>query len=214
MLQRDTKRTNENVHLSKMISAIAWILWAIVGLNALWFFIISISPAAIAAARRGDLGGRRVFRFSALIWLVGIILTVTLPISKFHLVWIYPLGAMAPYAIMRWRIQRQLDMGTGPFALLIRQHLEEQSGGEVWSWPEMLRVFKVYESTSPHEYTKIIQSSEFAGWWVAQEPGVGEVKVIRRADNVKGTLLFKDSPRFYFCWSPDCADIETKKTSL
>ena len=51
-------------------------------------------------------------------------------------------GRFAPYAIMQWRMQRQLDMGTAPVALALRRHLEEQSGGEVWSWPEMLRVFK------------------------------------------------------------------------
>lgn len=67
----------------------------------------------------------------------------------------------------------------------------------------MLRVFKVCEVTSPHEFEKRVSGSEFAGSWVAREPGVGEVRVIRRADKVKGTLLFKDSPRFYFCWSPD-----------
>jgi len=102
------------------------------------------------------------------------------------------------------------------FAEIIRRHLEEQSGEEVWSWPEMLRVFKVDRrggSTSPREYAEIISGPEFAGWWVAQEPGVGEIKVIRRADNVKGALLFKDSPRFYFCWSPDNAAIGTKKTA-
>ncbi|MGD0016001.1 MAG: hypothetical protein ABSC38_00555 [Verrucomicrobiia bacterium] len=180
-----------------MISTIAWILWAIVGLNALLFLIISILPTG------GDPGGRWVFRVQGLIWLVGLILTATLPFSKFHLLWIYPLGAIIPYAIMQWRMQQQLDMGTSPVALLMRRHLEEQSGGEVWSWPEMLRVFKVYEVTSPREYAKIIQTSEFAGWWVAQEPGVGTVKVIRRADKVKGTLHYKDSPRFYFCWNPD-----------
>src|ERR1019366_6532836 len=103
---------------------------------------------------------------------------------------------------MHWRMQRQMEMGTSPVAVLVRRHLEEPSDGEEWSWPEMLRVFKVYEVTSPREFAERISGSEFAGWWIAQEPGVGEVKVIRRADKIKRTLFFKDSPRFYFGWSP------------
>ena len=178
-----------------MISAIAWILWAAVTLNAFCWLIISLT--------QGDPGGRWLFRTQGLVWLVGVVVTATPALSKFNLIWIYPLGAMAPYAIMRWRLQRSMDRGASPFALAIRQHLEEESGGEVWSCPEMLRTFKVYESISPLEYATTLQSPELSGWWVAQEPGVGIVKVIRRADNVKGTLLFKDSPRFYFCWSSD-----------
>ena len=177
-----------------MTSTIAWILWALVALNALCWLVISIV--------RGDPGGRWLFRVQGLIWLVGVVLTATLPISKFHLVWIFPLGAMAPFAIMKWRMQRELDTGTSSLALLMRQHLEERSGGEVWSWPEMRCVFKVYKSTSPRAYAEIFKSSEFARRWVTQKPEVGEVKVIRRADNVKGTLLFIDSPRFYFCCNP------------
>ena len=169
-------------------SSFAWILWAIVALNALSWLVISLLP--------GDPGGRWLFRVQGLIWLLGVVVTATLPISKFHLIWIYPLGAMTPYAIMRWRSRQ----GDKVMAEIIRRHLEEQSGGEVWSWREMLRVFKVYESTLPREFAKRVNGLD--GWWVAQEPGVGEVKVIRRADKVKGTLFFKDSPRFYFCWNP------------
>ena len=178
-----------------MISVIAWILWAIVALNALCWLVTSLMP--------GDPGGRWLFRVQGLIWLVGLILTATLPFSKFHLIWIYLLVAMAPYAIMQCRMQRQMDLGTSPVALQVREHLQEQSGGEVWSWPEMLRIFKVYESTSPRAYAEVFQSSEFAKRWVTKEPQVGKVKVIRRADKVKGTLLFIDSPRFYFSWSAD-----------
>jgi hypothetical protein len=175
----------------EMISMIAWILWGIVGVIALFSLITSISCP--------DPGARKVWGLQALIWLAGLILTATLPISKFHLLWIVPLGAIIPFAIIQWRL-RPLDK---KMAEIIRQHLEEKSGGEVWSSAEMRRVFKVYESTSPIEYAKIIQSPEFAGWWVAEEPGVGTVKVIRRADKVKGTLFFKDSPRLYFSWNPD-----------
>ena len=179
----------------RMITAIAWILWVLVALNALCWLVVSLV--------RGDPGGRWLFRVQGLIWLVGVVVTAALPISKFHLVWIFPLGAIAPFAIMQWRMQRQMDMGTSSVALLVRRHLEEQSGGEVWSWPEMLRVFKVYEVTSPREYAEIFQSSEFARRWVTKEPEVGAVRVIRRADKLKGTLLFIDSPRFYFGWNPD-----------
>jgi hypothetical protein len=179
-----------------MISAIAWILWAAVALNALCWLLISL-------VRGDDPGGRWLFRVQGSIWLVGVIATATLPISKFHLIWIHPLGGIVPFAVIKWRTQRGLDRGTSPFALLMRKHLQEQSGAEVWSWPEMLRVFKVYESTSPSEYAEIFQSSEFAKKWVTKEPQVGEVRVIRRADNVRGTLLFVDCPRFYFCWNPD-----------
>jgi hypothetical protein len=137
------------------------------------------------------------------IWLLGVMGTVALPVSKFHLLWIYVLGAITPYAIMNWRIRRQMDIGTSPVALAVRRHLEEESGGEVWSWPEMLRSYKVSQSTSPQEYANVLQSPELSGWWVAREPGVGRVTVIRRADKAKGSLLFKETPRFYFCWTPD-----------
>jgi hypothetical protein len=190
-----------------MLLTLAWILWVLVALNALWWLVISLV--------RGDPGGRWLFRVQGLLWLVGLVVTATLHISKFHLLWIFPFGAMAPFVVMNWRMQRQSDVGTSPTALLIRRHLEEQSGGEVWSWPEMLRVFKVYEYTSPLEYSKIFQSSEFARRWVTEKPEVGEVKVIRRSDNLKGTLLFIHDPRFYFFWSPDSgADAEKKRTSL
>jgi len=98
-------------------------------------------------------------------------------------------------------LQRGLDAGTSAIALAIRRHLEEESGGQVWSWPEMLHDFKVYDSTPPDEFGKRI--GDLSGWWVAQEPGVGEVRVIRKVDKAKGTLLFKDNPRFYFCWHPE-----------
>jgi hypothetical protein len=193
--ERSTETGTQNKVLAEMISVIAWILWALIALNALFWLIISVG--------RGDPGGRWLYRMQGLIWLAGVLVTITLPISKFHLIWIFPLGGMVPFAIMKWRMQRQMDMGTSPVALQVRQHLQEQSGGEVWNWPEMLRLFKVSESTSPRAYAEIFQSSEFAKRWVTQEPQVGEVKVIRRADKVKGTLLFIDSPRFYFNWSPD-----------
>jgi hypothetical protein len=167
------------------------------------FFFTFLSHITLEASLvRGDSGGHWLFRVQGLIWLVGVIVTAALPISKLHLVWIFPLGAIAPFAIMRWRMQRQMDMATSSVALLVRRHLEEQSGGEVWSWPEMLRVFKVYQVTSPREYAEIFQSSEFAKRWVTKEPEVGAVRVVRRADNLKGTLLFIDSPRFYFGWNP------------
>ena len=178
-----------------MTTAIGWILWALVGLGALIGLLISLSP--------GDPGGRWVFRVQALTWLVGVVVTAALPISKFHLIWIFPLGAVAPYAIINWRMQRRMDLGIGPFATAIKHHLEEESGGEVWTWPEMRRLFKVYESTSPCDFAARINHPEFEGWWLTKEPEVGEVKVIRRADKLKGTLYFKDSPRFYFSWIPD-----------
>jgi hypothetical protein len=178
-----------------MISTIAWIIWVLVALNALCWLFVSLF--------RGDPGGRWLFRVQGLIWLVGVVATAALSVSKFHLLWIFPLGAIAPFAIMQWRMQRQMDMGTSPVALLVKQHLEEASGGEVWSWPEMLRAFKVYEAASPREYAETFQSSEFAKRWVTKEPQVGAVRVIRRADSQKGRLLYIDSPRFYFSWSPD-----------
>ena len=123
-----------NREVIEMISVVAWILWTIVGLNALLFLIPSrarnrsmdslkifryevfenywkqlpdylqtddvgkelatvVNHATGARGEaengRGDSGGRREFRLKALIWLVGVILTATLPISKFHIVWIY-----------------------------------------------------------------------------------------------------------------------------
>ncbi len=44
----------------------------------------------------------------ALTWLVGVVVTAALPISKFHLIWIFPLAAIGPYAIINWRTQRRL----------------------------------------------------------------------------------------------------------
>lgn len=173
-----------------MISLIGWILWGIVGVNAVVFLITSILPGG------RDAGGRKVFRLQALIWLVGVILTAVLPISMFHLVWIYAVGAIAPYYIMGWRIDKGM-------AEMVRRHLEQESGGEVWSWSQMRRLYRVHEVVSPQEFAKNIDSPEFVGWWVAGESGIGEVKVSRRADNKKGTLLFKDKPRLYFGWTPD-----------
>ncbi len=175
--------------------SVPWILWGFVVLNALCWLVVSLTP--------GDPGGRWLYRIQGLIWLIGCTVTTVLPISKLHVLWIYPLGAITPYAIMRWRIQRQADMGTSASALIIRRHLAEESGGEVWNWPEMLRVFKVHGITSPKEFAKRIEGPEFSGWWIANEPGVGEVKVIRRVDKAKGALYFKDSPRFYFGWHQD-----------
>jgi hypothetical protein len=171
-----------------MISTIGWILWAVVALNALFFLVISLSP--------GDPGGRWLFRLQALLWLVGLALTVVLPISRLHLLWIYPFGAMAPYAI----IQRRMDKGV---AEMMKRHLEEESGGEVWTRREMRRLFKPDDVYPPRQFAQNIDSPEFSGWWVAGEPGVGQLSAVRRADNVKGTMLYKDSPRFYFSWSPD-----------
>ena len=167
----------------------------ILALNASLWLVISAQP--------GDPGGRKLYRTQGLIWLAGVVVTFLCPISKFHLLWVYPLGAFAPYAIMHWRLQRTMDLGTSPMAMLVKQHLEQRSGGQVWNWPEMLRTFKVSGSIEPDRYASIIKASEAAQSWVAQEPGVGQVAVIRRADKVKGTLLFIDQPRFYFCWRPD-----------
>ena len=186
-----------------MFTTIAWILWSLVALNALYWLAISFTS--------GDPGARWLYRIQGLIWLIGIILTAYLPISKFHLIWIFALGGIAPSAIMNWRLQRQMDMGTSPVALAVKKRLEEQSGGEVWSWPEMLRVFEPFESTSPRDFAKRVKGLD--GWWVAKEPGVGDVKVIRRVDKVKGTLFYKDSPRFYFCWNPECVTKKSKETS-
>jgi hypothetical protein len=171
-----------------MASTIGWILWTVVALNALFFLVTSLTA--------GDPGGRWLFRLQALLWLVGLAVTAILPVSKLHLLWIYPLGAVAPFAI----IQRRMDKG---MAEMVKRHLEEESGDEVWTGSEMRRLFKPYDVLRPRQFAKDIDSPEFSGWWVASETGVGKLSVTRRADNVKGTLLYKDRPRFYFSWSPD-----------
>ena len=86
---------------------------------------------------------------------------------------------------------------------MVKRHLEEESGGEVWTLAEVRRLFKVYEEIAIKDFAENVSGPEFEGWWIAKEPGVGEIKVIRRADKVKGSLFFKDSPRFYFGWRPD-----------
>ena len=178
-----------------MIATIAWVLWGIVAVMALVFFIIYISGR--------DSGRHQFFGLPTLIWVVGLALTVIYPISKFHLLWIAPLGAISPFVIMQWRLRLVHKMS----AEIIKQHLEEESDGEVWTFQEMRRLFEIYEATSPREFAETIRGGGFRleGWWIAEEPGVGQVKVIRRADKVKGTLFFKESPRFYFDWSPDDA---------
>lgn len=178
-----------------MISVLSWLLWTIVALNAISWLVISLAP--------GDPGGRWLYRVQGLIWLLGVIATATFRLSKFHLLWVYPLGALVPYALMNLQIQRELNRVDAPIALAIRRHLEEHSGGVVWSRPEMQSVFKAGKSMSPLQYAKTFRASEVAGWWVTKEPTVGQVQVVRRADGVKGTLLFNDRPRFYFCWKPD-----------
>lgn len=178
-----------------MMTAISWILWVIVALNACCWLLISFG--------QGDPGGRWTYRVQGAIWLLGVVVTAMLPVSKFHLVWVYVVGAMVPYAVMHSRTNRALYGSTSPLALIMKKHLEEESGGEVWNLPEMRRSFRVYESTPPDEFARTLQSGEFSCWWVAKEPCVGKVRVIRRADQVKGSLLFKDRPRFYFNWTPD-----------
>lgn len=92
----------------------------------------------------------------------------------------------------------------GEYVLSVRRHLEEESDGEVWSWPEMLGVFKVVrETVSPRELAELHSDPRLSWHWMAKEPGIGEVEVIRRADGVKGMLYFKDKPRFYFGWHDD-----------
>jgi len=83
-----------------MITVVAWILWGLVALNTLCWLVASVV--------RGDPGGRWLYRVQGLIWLVGLVVTATVSISKFHLLWIYPLGAMVPYAIMQARLQQRL----------------------------------------------------------------------------------------------------------
>lgn len=180
-----------------MMSMIEWVLWSIVCLSAIVFLIFP-------GLARGYVGGPGLFRVHAMIWIVGLILTVALPISKFHLLWIYPLGWIIPYIIFQVRSNLGKEQMV---AETVRRHLEEQSGEEVWSYSEMRQGFRIYELQSPRKYfTDVLQYPEFEGWWVAHEPGIGQVKVVRRVDNVKGTLLFKDSPWFYFNWSPDDLD--------
>lgn len=181
-----------------MASTIGWILWALVAINALFFLITSLAAG-------GDPGGRWLFRLQALLWLVGLAATLLLPISKLHLLWIYPLGWFVPFAI----IQRRLDDG---MAEIVKRHLEEESGDTVWTASEMRRLFKPYDVVRPREFAESINSLGFSGWWVASETGVGKLSVTRRADKVKGTLLYKDRPRFYFSWSPD--EYEADETAL
>ena len=165
----------------------------IVCVNTLVFFIFP-------RLAHGYIGGSRLFRLHAVIWFVGLMLMITLPISKFHLLWIYPLGWIVPYIIFQIR----MNLATTRLnATNVKRHLEKESEGEVWSYSEMRRMFRVYEVESPRKYAKILQSPELEAWWVAKESGIGSVKVVRRGDNIKGSLLFKDDPRFYFDWHPD-----------
>ena len=140
-------------------------------------------------------------------WLGGVIVTAILPFSKFHLLWIFPIGAVAPYAIM----QRRFDKG---IAGLIRPQLEK-TYGDVLTHAEMRRLYKVYEVQTPKQFVGVAERrlanaklNDITQWidvWsaAAQDPDIGEVSVIRRTDKVRGWLLFKDQPRFYFSWRPD-----------
>jgi hypothetical protein len=182
-----------------MITVIGLVLWGLIALAALVTLLTSLLP--------GDPGGRWVFRVQGFIWLIGIVVTATLPFSKFHLLWIFPLGAVAPFAIMR----RRFDKG---MARLTRPDLEK-TYGEVLTHAEMRRLYKGYDVQSPRQFAGIAQrrlanakSNNMTAWigvWAAaaEDPDIGEVSVIRRTDNVKGWLLFKEHPRFYFCWRPD-----------
>jgi len=181
-----------------MLSIIGWILWALVGVSALFYFASSILN------RDEDQHSRHEIRLQATLWAIGFIATAVLPVSKFHLVWIWPLGWVIPLGIEELRLRRA---GKGIEAEAVRRHLEEESGEEVWNYSEMKHVFRVYAVTSPEKhYADVLRYPEFEWWWVAKESGIGQVKVIRRADKAKGTLLFKDYPRLYFNWSPDDFD--------
>ena len=83
------------------IYIVGWILWVLVAFVALFALLISLLP--------GDPGGRWVFRVQGLIWAVGVAVTGIISFSKFHLLWIVPVGALAPFAIMNWRAQRRLN---------------------------------------------------------------------------------------------------------
>ena len=183
-----------------VIAAIAWIVWGIVAVLALHLilqFILFRTTTHIQSSC--DRGGDHFFGLSALILLTALLLTAVLPISKFHLLWSAPLGMLSPFFRMEWHRLRS----SGPVAQMMKHHLEEESGGEVWSFWEMRRLFKVYEVESPTQFAETVSGPNFEFWWIAKEPGVGVVRVIRRADEVKGHLFFKDDPRFYFGWSAD-----------
>ena len=185
-----------------MITTIAWIVWGVVALIAIFNILQCILFSASAHAHSSyDRGGSLLFGFPTLILSTGLILTVVFPISKFHLLWFAPLGMLAPIFRMEWQRLRS----SGPIAQMMKRHLEEESGGEVWNFWEMRRLFKVYEVESPSEFAEGVSGPSFEFWWIAKEPGVGFVKVIRRSDKAKGRLFFKDDPRFYFGWAPDDA---------
>jgi hypothetical protein len=185
-----------------MITTIGWIVWGIVAVIAVFYLLqyVLFCTAARAHGSR-DGGGHQFFGLPALILSIGLLLTALGPISKFHLLWFAPFGTFVPFFIVQWR----LHQSSGPLAQMIKRHLEEESGGEVWDLPEMRRLFKVYDAESPREFAETVSGPSFEFWWIAKEPGVGLVKVIRRADKIKGTLFFKDNPRFYFGWRPDDA---------
>lgn len=53
-------------------------------------------------------GTEPLFLLEVLIWLAGVILTATLSISKFHLLWIYPLGLITPNVVYKLRMKKGL----------------------------------------------------------------------------------------------------------
>lgn len=83
-----------------MLTVLGWILWSLVAANtAVWY---------VGSFQGRDPGGRWLYRVQATVWLFGLIATTVFSFSKFHLLWVYPLGAMLPYAIMNARIKMRM----------------------------------------------------------------------------------------------------------
>lgn len=77
-----------------------------------------------------------------------------------------------PLKAMRQDLQRAINSNAKP-----REELEEYFG-EVWDTLQLKRDFKVQSFLAPF------------------------VRVIRKSDNVEGTLTFQHSPRYYFDFQP------------
>ena len=73
-----------------------WIIWGLVALIAL---------GCILSANR-DLGVRFMMRVQGVVLALGVVATAVFPVSKFHLLWVFPVAFIIPMIIMSARVGR------------------------------------------------------------------------------------------------------------
>src|SRR5687768_5303516 len=71
-----------------------WILWGLIAL---------LSIGLLFSGNR-DSGMRFMLRTQGLVLAIGLAITLAFPISKFHLLWIFPVAFVTPMVILQFRV--------------------------------------------------------------------------------------------------------------